>query len=66
MFFASLWDCFLLFCEHKENTGKEKKKEVVGFLEALVKVFLFKTQKLKLLSIGSIWQVHCTNLVSQS
>lgn len=60
MSFASLWDCFWLFCAYKENSGK-KTPGNCGFFGGLVKAFLFKTktkEKLKLLWLGGIPQVY--------
>lgn len=52
--FASVWDCFLLFCEYKENT----EKKIVDLLDTPVKVVLLKNLKLNFLSLGGLWQVH--------
>lgn len=38
---------FAFFVNIRKTLEKKKKKEVVGFLEALVKVFLFKNPKVK-------------------
>lgn len=48
MFFASLWDCFLLFCEHKENTGKEKKKGSCGFFGGSCQSIFIQNPKVKI------------------
>lgn len=51
--FASVCDCFLLFCEYNEKTEK-----IVALLYVPVKVVLLKNSKLKFLSLGGLWQVH--------
>lgn len=42
--FASLWDCFLLFCAHKENWKRKKTKKLWVFGGCCQSIFTQKTK----------------------